>query len=762
MRLSLKQSIGLTVLLLAVAGVSLLFISAGLFRDLAYTNEKDALVELLDLKIADRLEALRKRSQELGATLQEDPRLRSGLRVRDITSLSALLDSQHFQYFTTAGVIKLQKLYLFDSAFTLVAHSLHGFNDDQGRRVLCSDLIKVARERSGPDRLRIMSGLCEYQGYSFLGVITPIGGLKPTGYLMIVTDPTYNLHDMEAALASPVRITYANGETEYQSPNWPNAQQFGNYLHAETSVLNGQGQSVLRVSVARDIATFRASLRNTLYLTLVIAFLIITPAFVAVIILLRRAFRPLEKMREASVQLSQGKLQTIDDVSFPEIDVIVGSFNTMASDITRLIVSLENEIEQRQKVEEALKVNQEILESARDQALSASLIKSEFLARMSHEIRTPLTAVIGFSEASLDPGQTENDRMSALRIIAQSGNHLLQIINDILDLSKIEADRLKIERTEISLFELLSQIESFASLQAQEKGLSFEVRFEYPLPSQIQCDPLRLKQIILNLCSNAIKFTETGFVRVTARYSETDQTISLEIRDSGVGVAQAHIDNIFLAFNQAESSTTRKYGGTGLGLSISKHLARLLGGDITAQSEIGQGSCFTVTVLAGEIANHTLTFVNDTTTQARPILNAIATPATLAGSVLLVEDNETNQELVCYYLRKLGLGVEIDIAANGQEAVAAASSKNYDLILMDMQMPIMGGLEATTVLRSLGYKKPIVALTANAMKHDRTQCSAAGCDDFLSKPIDRARLRIVCTRFLYNHSEMPPVVVRLT
>lgn len=377
------------------------------------------------------------------------------------------------------------------------------------------------------------------------------------------------------------------------------------------------------------------------------------------------------------------------------------------------------------------------LANAYEQAESATRSKSEFLATMSHEIRTPITAIIGFAETSLFSSQTQQTRQKAIHTIISSGKHLLHIINDILDLSKIEANKMEVERIPVSPFTVLSEVEEFIKPQAVDKGLAFGVNYIYPIPETIHTDPLRLKQILLNLCSNALKFTEQGHLIINVSYQSDGSKLIVDVIDSGIGMSEDQIGNVCKPFAQASCSTSRRFGGTGLGLSLSCKMSTALGGKLTIQNVVDEGSCFKVVIDAGEIDRANLIYSAEqipgyeTEIDISPLMTS-----PLSGKVLLAEDNVVNQQLISIYLAELNL--DVSIAENGKIAVEKAQSEDFDLILMDMQMPVMDGLQAVTTLREQGYNKPIIALTANAMNDDKRECLDAGCNDFLAKPIDMA------------------------
>lgn len=380
---------------------------------------------------------------------------------------------------------------------------------------------------------------------------------------------------------------------------------------------------------------------------------------------------------------------------------------------------------------------------------SANRAKSEFLANMSHEIRTPLTSIIGFAESALDEDQTTKQRKDALQIIKRSGDHLLNIVNDILDFSKIEASELEIEQIPMNPFRLVSDIEAVISSQAVKKGLSFNIHYDFPIPSTITSDPVRLKQILLNLCSNAIKFTNKGTVAITLGFGQQDQKLYFKVSDTGIGMTPDQLKNIFLPFRQADSSITRKYGGTGLGLSLSTQLAIMLKGSLTVTSTPEKGTEFVLNT--GSTRTHDSEMIQRTEDiKITETSINVGQLTRLSGNILLAEDSEANQQLLTLLLEKMG--ATVTLAENGEQAVARAKEQDYDLIYMDMQMPVMSGLDAVKRLRDGGSSTPIVALTANATVDDRKAAIDAGCNDFLTKPVQRKKLYDMSANYLEKAS----------
>ena len=387
-------------------------------------------------------------------------------------------------------------------------------------------------------------------------------------------------------------------------------------------------------------------------------------------------------------------------------------------------------------------------------AEAATETKSAFLANMSHEIRTPMTAILGFADLLLDPTQGAADRVNCVQTIQRNGRHLLTLINDILDLSKIEAGKMTVEAIDCVPAQVVSDIASLMRVRAAEKKLNLDVQYHTPVPRSITSDPTRLRQILTNLAGNAIKFTDQGCVTIHVAMTGDaggGAYLEFQVQDSGVGMSPEQLDKLFRPFMQADSSTTRRFGGTGLGLNISKRLAEMLGGQLTVRSELGRGSTFTLTLPLGKVEAGRLVQPSEIEKAIAPKGSVAAVTTSLGGiRILLAEDGPDNQRLIALYLRKAGASVAL--ANNGQEAcdqALAALNRHepFGVILMDMQMPVMDGYAATSRLRSEGYRSPIIALTAHAMSSDRDKCLGAGCDDFASKPIDRAALMATIERW---------------
>ena len=424
-----------------------------------------------------------------------------------------------------------------------------------------------------------------------------------------------------------------------------------------------------------------------------------------------------------------------------EIDALLEQRASSMGDAARALFNSKQSLE---------KQTRELI-AAREKADSANRLKSQFLANMSHELRTPLTAILGYTGLLAEDSSLNQDKkLDFIQTIQRNGNHLLELINDILDLSKIEADRVIVENIRYSTLQILEDVIELMRVRAEAKGISLILDDSTVVPESILTDPTRVRQTLLNLIGNAIKFTEFGSVTMRVELdTELASVLRFDVVDTGLGMTPKQIANLFKPFTQADESTTRKFGGTGLGLTISRRLAQMLGGDVVVvRSEPGNGTHFRFTLAAGDLNGVTLI----------PLKKVERSPlkmASLASSqvqttnrsleipgirVLLAEDGADNQRLISFHLKKAG--AIVTVVENGRLAVEAIERQSdlYDVVLMDMQMPELDGYSATGLLRQKGYVIPIIALTANAMEGDREKCISAGCTDYTTKPINKPEL----------------------
>lgn len=378
----------------------------------------------------------------------------------------------------------------------------------------------------------------------------------------------------------------------------------------------------------------------------------------------------------------------------------------------------------------ALARSEDDLRRAKLQAELANQAKGHFLANMSHEIRTPLGAIIGFSDLLVRKAKTDQDRQRFAAVIKRNGHSLMQIIDDILDLSKIEAGKLRFERIDVNLRALIADVMDLFVVRANDRGITLTSNIDEDVPAQVQVDPTRLRQILFNVIGNAIKFTEQGGVSLTVRVLNRGATLEFDVTDSGIGISQEQRACLFQAFSQADTSTTRRFGGTGLGLLLTRRLTEAMDGDfLLTRSEPGQGSTFAVR----------LPLLISATERAIPTAKSESHPRGLSGRrVLLIEDNEDNRLFLEQVLR--GEGADVESACNGAVGVNLAKEREFDFVLTDIQMPEMDGFTAARVLRERGYKGPILGLSAHAFRDEREKSKMNGFDDYLAKPIEAEAL----------------------
>lgn len=401
----------------------------------------------------------------------------------------------------------------------------------------------------------------------------------------------------------------------------------------------------------------------------------------------------------------------------------------------------------RQDITERMKVRKALV-AAKEAAEAANRAKDEFLANVSHEIRTPLLAITGFAELLGDPEIAASDREKYVNAVRRQSEHLLMLINDLLDASKIDAGSMTLEAIAVPIASMLNEVDTMMRLSAERRGIAFSIDHDADIPSCIRADPLRLRQVLVNLVSNAIKFTNEGSVRLHARAQHNAAgaiDLAFEVHDTGIGMTPETVSRLFQRFSQADTSTTRNFGGTGIGLYLSNRLAEMMNGEITVASTPGAGSTFTLIL-------HDVTVIEPAATPA-PTSSDLS-PAgkrPLEGlHIVLAEDGPDNQVLLRFWLTKAG--ATVTVVDDGQKACKAAGGltpgeRPPELILMDLQMPVMDGFEATQTIRASGLNVPILALTAGVTPAHRTRAAEVGFDGFIAKPITRAELIATCVRY---------------
>lgn len=455
------------------------------------------------------------------------------------------------------------------------------------------------------------------------------------------------------------------------------------------------------------------------------------------------------------------RLRTIGYLTVFVITVISGTtivtiIRAQLDERTLATQALSRQAEELHAANAKLERQQEHLIEARAQAVAAAEAKSAFLAQMSHELRTPLTAIIGYAEVLCESPQVAalpSELGDAIGSMRRNGEHLLGVINDILDFSKIDAGKMHIERVPRSPISVADEAAAVVQRLAAAKGIGLETVFEGRFPALVHVDPVRVRQILINLLNNAIKFTDAGGVRLTVRFEETDKPLlCFDVQDTGAGMDEEQAGKLFQSFVQVDQSMTRRAGGTGLGLMISKRLAQLMGGDVVlVRSVPGEGTCFQATVSVGDVAGQRMLTAGEFSART----SAVGRTTTVADlkdvEILLAEDGPDNQRLILHILGRAGANVTV--VENGRLAVDAAlarksEGREFDIVLMDMQMPVMDGYTAAFELRENGYAGAIIALTAHVMSGASDQCLNSGCDDYLPKPLDRKRTFETIAKYL--------------
>ncbi|MBI1344653.1 response regulator [bacterium] len=449
------------------------------------------------------------------------------------------------------------------------------------------------------------------------------------------------------------------------------------------------------------------------------------------------------------------------------------SLQASIEELGRKNARLQQEIDERQEAEIAMRqqtaalIHAKVRESehtkrleqlvcdltkARQAAEVAARTKSEFLANMSHEIRTPMTAILGYVDLLANETFTEDERAEHIASIRRNSHVLTEIIDDILDISKIEAGKMQVESLPFSPREVVAEVVEMLQDRANVKGLHLDMRLIEPAPTRLVSDPTRIRQILINLVGNAIKFTKAGSVHVVVQWIAAHSShgkLQIQVVDTGIGIPHTARDQLFAPFVQADTRMTREYGGTGLGLAISQRLARMLGGELSVDSDVGRGSTFTLELpCPGESIPMMPELPASSQTNRQADMQAPLTDT----KILVVDDTPDNRKLLSFHLKKAG--ADVDLAENGQEALekiqAARSSQPFDIILMDMQMPVLDGYDATQQLRRIGDLTPVIAVTAHAMAGDRDKCLSVGCNDYITKPAPREKLLAIVVQWLQS------------
>jgi signal transduction histidine kinase/FixJ family two-component response regulator len=502
------------------------------------------------------------------------------------------------------------------------------------------------------------------------------------------------------------------------------------------------------VVVLQDSISAWLKTRNAFMLELLPFFIVgILLALLGSFFIARSITRPVGRLLQAAKLVASGSYTDPVEVSEKsELGELAREFSSMQSAVMEREQKIKDQADEIRQTN-TIKYQVEIAQKEQQLAASATDAKSRFLANVSHEIRTPLNSISGYSEILSDVNANESDKAKAILAVHNGGQYLLNIVNDVLDLSKIEAGKIQLDKTDINLVGLLQEVTAYMEAFAREKQLAFNLTLNFPLPYEFTSDPTRLKQILLNLCNNAIKFTHKGQVDLHVHWDTFRQRFIFVVSDTGPGMSDAQQLRLFTAFSQGNQTSSRKYGGTGLGLYISKQLTEMLGGHIKVISQEGHGSQFAVYMPYVEATNKQ---VMTNQSQADAILNRDLKPSVdipvLNGHILCADDNEDNRQLVAYLVTKTG--AQLTLVEDGQQALKVTENTQFDLVLMDMQMPEMDGLQTTTILKQRGFQAPIIMLTANVDSNSKKKMLAAGAKAHFAKPINSQRFYAMLVKYL--------------
>jgi len=610
-RLSLRMIVSLVVLVMGTLGVALALYTGEQFRDAAVENQRQAYEEILGLRVGDKLKSLEKLAGEMGQAVQNEAEFRAALAASDKQKLATYLENQFHQYFVTAGILDLYSLTAFDSNLNVIGAAYNSNGDvaiNKMAGAVCNDLIQQAKIRNGASRYKRISMMCKTDHRPSLHVLVPIGGLRILGYLDVVTNPIHFMASIGNDLGLLLAVKLDDGSVLYSSANWPKETRDSSHLLASFHQhMPNSSETAFVVTVLRDIEFYRSKLiqkRNKVLLTA----LLLTVALVvlSLIVLNRTTLHPLTALaREInSLSFEEGfENRKLNVVGNKEVQTLTQNFNQLSQKLQLAYSELhEANADLRansENLEEIVEQRTADLAIARDAAISANKSKSLFLANMSHELRTPLNAIIGYSEMLLEDAKEQGDleKIGDLGKINSAGQHLLALIKDILDLSKIEAGRMELELTDFNLPKLINEITDTASPLFIKNQNKLSVIFDTKVDNMTG-DSTKLRQAVLNLLGNAAKFTENGEVQLTVtdvNYNH-QEFVEINVTDTGIGLTEDQKDKIFDSFSQADLSTTRKYGGTGLGLTISRRYCQMMGGTLTVTSQLNVGSTFSIRV----------------------------------------------------------------------------------------------------------------------------------------------------------------------
>jgi signal transduction histidine kinase/CheY-like chemotaxis protein len=722
---SLRLILVTILLTMAVSGIVLIVYNHMRYQGLIQQNKTNAVAEYVEDQTNDLLASSKRDLIRVAMALQADRGLRAAIRDKKRQQLVPVLNNQFNQYLFTTGNIKLLRLIAFDAQLNPIAVSSQQNDSTAPADVMCRQPRERAQARRGTDRLKSLFIFCNDDERAHIGVLTPVGSFHALGYLMYVVDPASILKTLRLRLDMPVQIANSDGSIAYTSDDWLAADKRDakNHIDVSHTVVDQQGDPVLTINMMHDLSDFNNALQGAQRETVATALLIFSVAMILSLILMRMVLKALRSLKDSANSLKQGDFKSVAKTRFSEFNTLIDTFNAMAADIAALFQRL----------------NKAKLDS--DQASRA---KSMFLANMSHEIRTPMNSMLGFTQILLHDPQLPAAYRRPVESIERAGNHLLSLINDILDLSKIEAGAAQVHAVDFDLQGLVEGMSDMFKLRCKQNGLVWKLDNQLSGHCHVSGDQNKLRQVLVNLLSNAVKFTEQGSVKL--QVSNLENVYRFDVVDTGVGISPSGLLDVLKPFQQGEAGMNK--GGTGLGLAIAKRQLNLMGSDLEIDSQLGKGSRFSFSV-------EMLPAEQEIVSRREQRRNTqLYLPEHHSVTALVVDDVDDNREVLVHMLEKSG--VTVRSAINGKDAIQKMSQQVPDVIFMDIRMPLMNGSQAMLHIKNNYPEVTCIAVTSSVLYHERAAFLEQGFDDLVGKPFRMEQIISCIEKYLAVEFEYGP------